>query len=140
MLLVVAPEMVAAAAADLAGIRSAISAANAAAAGPTTQVLAAAGDEVSAAIAALFGTHAQEYRAVSAQATAFHERFVQSLSAAGGAYASAEAANVSPLQAFEQAVMDAINAPTQLLLGRPLIGDGVNGASGTGQAGGPGAR
>ncbi|WP_396820107.1 PE family protein, partial [Mycobacterium simulans] len=134
MLLVVAPEMVAAAAADLAGIRSAISAANAAAAGPTTQVLAAAGDEVSAAIAALFGTHAQEYRAVSAQAAAFHERFVQSLSAAGGAYASAEAANVSPLQAFEQAVMDAINAPTQLLLGRPLIGDGVNGASGTGQA------
>ncbi len=53
MSLMVAPELVAAAAADLTGIGQAISAANAAAAGPTTQVLAAAGDEVSAAIAAL---------------------------------------------------------------------------------------
>ncbi|WP_140032032.1 PE family protein, partial [Mycobacterium tuberculosis] len=51
MSLMVAPELVAAAAADLTGIGQAISAANAAAAGPTTQVLAAAGDEVSAAIA-----------------------------------------------------------------------------------------
>ncbi len=48
MSLMVAPELVAAAAADLTGIGQAISAANAAAAGPTTQVLAAAGDEVSA--------------------------------------------------------------------------------------------
>lgn len=47
MSLMVAPELVAAAAADLTGIGQAISAANAAAAGPTTQVLAAAGDEVS---------------------------------------------------------------------------------------------
>ena len=60
----VAPEMVAAAAADLAGIGSAISAANAAAAVPTTEVVAAAADEVSAAIAALFGAHAQEYQAI----------------------------------------------------------------------------
>src|ERR1043165_7740426 len=33
---------------------------------------------------------------------------------------------------------DLINAPTQLLLGRPLIGNGANGAAGTGQAGGAG--
>ena len=31
-----------------------------------------------------------------------------------------------------------INAPTDLLLGTPLIGKGTNGAPGTGQAGGPG--
>ncbi len=52
MSLMVAPELVAAAAADLTGIGQAISAANAAAAGPTTQVLAAAGDEVSAWVSA----------------------------------------------------------------------------------------
>ncbi len=31
-----------------------------------------------------------------------------------------------------------MNTPTQLLLGRPLIGNGANGAPGTGQAGGAG--
>ncbi|AIH46685.1 PE family protein, partial [Mycobacterium tuberculosis] len=41
------PEMLAAAATDLAGIRSAISAATAAAAAPTIQVAAAGADEVS---------------------------------------------------------------------------------------------
>lgn len=49
------PELVTAAAADLAGIGSTIEGANAAAAGPTTNLLAAAEDEVSTAIAALFG-------------------------------------------------------------------------------------
>lgn len=56
------PEMLAAAATDLAGIRSAISAATAAAAAPTIQVAAAGADEVSLAISALFGQHAQAYR------------------------------------------------------------------------------
>ncbi len=49
------PEGLATASSDLTGIGSAIRAANAAAATSTTQVLAAGGDEVSAAIAALFG-------------------------------------------------------------------------------------
>ena len=35
----------------------------------------------------------------------------------------------------EQTVMNLINAPTNTLLGRPLIGNGASGASGTGQAG-----
>jgi triacylglycerol lipase len=35
--------------------------------------VAAAEDEVSAAIAALFSAHAEEYQALSAQASAFHE-------------------------------------------------------------------
>nr|WP_223163860.1 PE family protein [Mycobacterium simiae] len=45
-------------------------------------MLAAGADEVSAAIAALFGTHGQAYqayRALSAQAVAFHQQFVQLL-------------------------------------------------------------
>lgn len=49
---IVAPEMVSAAATDLARIGSSISAANAGAALPTTQLLAAGVDEVSEAIAA----------------------------------------------------------------------------------------
>ncbi len=88
------PEIVAAAATDLAGIGSTISQANVAAAAPTTGVLAAGADEVSAVVAALFGVHAQTYQSLSAQAARFHNQFVQALESAGGAYASAEVANV----------------------------------------------
>ena len=57
-----APEALAAAAGDLAGIESALSAANAAARAHTTAVLAAGADEVSAAIAAVFSGHAQGFQ------------------------------------------------------------------------------
>ena len=86
--------MVTAAATDLANIGSTISSANAAAAVPTTGVLAAAADEVSAAIASLFSRHAAAYQALSDQAAAFHDQFVQTLNSGAGAYASTEAANV----------------------------------------------
>lgn len=119
------PEMLAAAATDLAGIRSAISAATAAAAAPTIQVAAAGADEVSLAISALFGQHAQAYQALSAQATIFHDQFVQALTSGGNLYAAAESHTV------EQMVLNAINAPTQTLFGRPLIGDGANGTAET---------
>ncbi|WP_167659605.1 PE family protein, partial [Mycobacterium asiaticum] len=133
---ITSPEMVSAAASDLARIGSAISEANLAAAFPTSALLPAAEDEISAAIAALFGNHAQQYQAISAQVATFHTQFVESISAGGKAYASAESVNV--LQAMEQGVLGVVNAPTQALLGRPLIGDGANGAAGTGQAGGAG--
>jgi len=74
-------------------------------AGATTGVLAAAEDEVSVAIAALFSAHGQGYQALSAQAAAFHGRFVQALTGAAGAYTAAEAANASPLATFEQALL-----------------------------------
>lgn len=118
---IASPEALLAAATDLAAIRSTIRAANAAAAVPTTGALAPAADEVSAGIAALFGAQAQSYQAVSAQAAAFHDRFVQLLNAGGGSYASAEIANA------QQNLLNAVNAPTQTLLGRPLVGDGATG-------------
>ena len=59
---IAAPELITTAATDLANIGSAVTAANAAAATPTTGVLAAAEDEVSAAIAALFSAHGQAIR------------------------------------------------------------------------------
>lgn len=126
------PEFLSAAATDLANLGSTISAANAAASIPTTGVLAAGADDVSAAIAALFGAHAQAYQTISAQAATFHAQFVQTLSAGAGAYANAEAANV------QQSLLNAINAPTQALLGRPLIGDGADGTA-PGQNGGAGS-
>ncbi|AIH43834.1 PE family protein, partial [Mycobacterium tuberculosis] len=119
---IVAPEALMSVASEVAGIGSALNAANAAAAAPTTGVLAAAADEVSAAMAALFGAHAQEYQRLSAQAAGFHAQFVQALNAGVNSYASAEAANASPLQAVEQQVLGLINGPAQTLLGRPLIG------------------
>ncbi len=124
-----------------------------AAAIPTTEVMAAAADEVSGAIAALFGANAQEYQAAAAQAATFHEQFVRALSEAGASYASAEATIVTglsstvadgfqtavygPIRAAGQAwisspageVVDpVINAPTEALFGRGLIS---NGAAGT---------
>ncbi|MDD4867165.1 MAG: PecA family PE domain-processing aspartic protease [Mycobacterium sp.] len=55
-----------------------------------------------------------------------------------GALANPIGALQSDIGQAEQAVMSVINAPTNTLLGRPLIGNGTNGAAGTGQAGGPG--
>jgi hypothetical protein len=87
------PEMLAAAASQLQGVGTAIATQNAAAAAPTTGVIPAAADEVSALTAAQFANHAQMYQTVSAQAAAMHEMFVRILSASAGSYATTEAAN-----------------------------------------------
>ncbi|HXY63226.1 MAG TPA: PE family protein [Mycobacterium sp.] len=87
------PEMLTSAAGQLQGVGTAIAAQNAAAAAPTTGVIPAAADEVSALTAAQFANHAQMYQAVSAQAAAMHEMFVRILSASAGSYATTEAAN-----------------------------------------------
>ena len=98
------PEALTAAAATLSGIGSSLSAQNAAAAAPTTGVVPAAADSVSALTAAQFAAHAQMYQAVSAQAAEIHELFVSTLGVSSGSYAAAEAANTNPLQAAEQSV------------------------------------
>lgn len=134
MYVIAVPDLMTTAAADAAGIGSSIGAANLAALAPTSTVVAAAADEVSAAIAQLFSGHALDYQTFSTRVAASYEQFVQALNTASVAYAAAEAANATPLQPL----LDAINAPTNFLLGRPLIGDGRNGVAGTGQAGGDG--
>jgi hypothetical protein len=136
--LVVAPAALAAAAANLESIGSALTAANAAAAVPTTGLAAAGGDEVSAALSTLFAEFGEEYQAVSLQANTFYLQFVQSLNFGSGSYVAAEAANTSVLQTIEQDILGVINAPTELLLGRPLLGDGTAGTVATpnGGAGG----
>ncbi|GAB3022422.1 PE family protein [Mycobacterium bourgelatii] len=92
------PEMMTAAATDLAAIETVLSQASAAASAGTTAVLAAGADEVSAAVAALFSAQGQTYQALSARAAAFHEQFVQLMKVAAGSYASAETAAAAPLQ------------------------------------------
>jgi hypothetical protein len=87
------PEALTAASATLQGIGSGVSAQNAAAAAPTTGVIPAAADAVSALTAAQFAAHAQMYQAVSAQAAAIHEMFVATLGTSAGSYAVTEAAN-----------------------------------------------
>ncbi len=114
----VAPELMAAAATDVAAVGSTLGAAHLAAAAPTVAVIPAAADEVSAGIAHLFSAHAQEYQALAGQAAAFHQQFVQHLTASATSFASAEAANVSLLQPLTSAasVGSAISAvPDQLL-------------------------
>ncbi|KAA1249832.1 PE domain-containing protein [Mycobacterium simiae] len=159
----VGPDVLETAAADLARIGSAAIDGNLAAVIPTTEVAAAAADEVSAAIAALFGAHAQEYQAAAAQAATYHAQFVRTVGAAAASYAGAEAiiaadlgaavsqgfqtAVYGPLHAtgqawisspFSQLLAPIINAPTGLLFKRDLIGNGAAGtaANPTGGAGG----
>lgn len=87
------PEAISAAAGTLNGIGSALNAQNAAAVAPTTGVVPAAADEVSALTAAQFAAHAQLYHAVSAQAAAIHEQFVNTLTTSSSSYAATEVAN-----------------------------------------------
>jgi hypothetical protein len=134
---IAAPEYVAAAASDLANIASSLGAANAVAMTPTSGVLAAGADEVSAMIAALFSTHAQAYQALSAQAASFHAQFVQLMNGGASQYALTEAANASPMQSVGQAVLGAVTSPAQAMTGHPLIGNGA-GATTPAATGAPG--
>jgi PE family len=125
--LLAAPQELADAASDLAGVGSTLSTANATASAPTTGLLPAAADEVSTQIATLFSAHAQGFQRLSARAAAFHEQFVQALSASANTYATAEV-NAA------QTLLHAVNAPAQTLLGHPLIGS----SGGSGLLGGSG--
>jgi hypothetical protein len=87
------PEDLTAAAGNLQSIGAAVTEQNAAAAAPTTGVVPAAADEVSALTATQFAMHAQMYQAVSAQAAAIHDMFVSTLGTSAGSYAATEAAN-----------------------------------------------
>lgn len=95
---VAGPEAIAAAASDLARIGSTIGESNTATAQQTAAIPASAADGVSAAVASFWNAHAQGYQDISAQMSAFHEKFVQALTVGGAAYSNAEAAAASSLQ------------------------------------------
>src|ERR1700758_3393655 len=113
--LIAVPELITTAATDLSNIGSTLSAATAPAAPPTTGVLAAAEDEVSAAIAAVFSAHGQGFQALGAQAAAFHDQFVQALTVGARGYADVEAIKASHLGQL----LSATNAGANRLLAGP---------------------
>jgi hypothetical protein len=105
-----APDVMAAAATDVAAVGSTLSAAHVTAVNPTVAVVPAAADEVSATIAHLFSRHAQDYQGLAGQAAAFHEQFVQHLNASARSYATAEGANVASLQPLNASLGASANA------------------------------
>jgi hypothetical protein len=121
-----APEEVQAAAQNLAGIRSMLVESSASVAPSTAAVVAAAEDEVSAQVAALFGAFGQQYQVISAQAQAFHAEFVNLMSAGAGAYLSTELANA------QQDLLNAVNPPVQGLLGQSAGASRAMGAAASG--------
>jgi PE family len=89
------PEMLAATAASLQSIGLTIDAQNASAAVPTTGVIPAAADEVSALTATQFAMHAQIYQTVADHAAAIHQMFATTLGISADSYAATEAANAT---------------------------------------------
>src|ERR1700744_1633518 len=89
------------AAQDLAGIRSTLDEATAQAAGPMTAVMPAASDEISTAVATLFGDVGQKFHALNAQAAAFHSKFVDLMGSGAMAYSEAELANATATAASD---------------------------------------
>jgi hypothetical protein len=87
------PEILTAASNDLQAIGATVSAQNAASAAPTTGLIPAAADAVSALTAGQFNAHAAAYQAVSNQAAAIHQMFVETLRSSAGSYAATEVAN-----------------------------------------------
>ncbi len=117
-----APEFVTAAAGDLADIGSALGAANAVAALPTTGIAAAATDEVSTQIEAMFGAYAQKYQALSAQSAAFHNEFVSLLNGSALTYLSTELTNAE--QTLMNTVTGAAGSGAATAATLPLLGGG----------------
>ncbi|TDK85639.1 PE family protein [Mycobacterium paragordonae] len=122
--LFVAPEAVSAASSDLEDLGASVRAAIHAAADRTGQIAPAAADEISQAIANVFGAHAEEFQAVSSTAAAFHDKFVDTLRTGAAHYLSAELANA------QQTSTDLLNTSSRAPLDGVGYGTGA-GAEGT---------
>jgi len=89
------PEELLAAAAQLEGIGSSLTAQNAGAAAPTTTIAPAAADPVSSLQAGIFSTYGTLYQQLAAEAQSIQQQFVQTLGLSSGTYTATEAANAS---------------------------------------------
>jgi hypothetical protein len=93
----ISPSALTSAAADLTALGDTLHEANAAAAAPTTRILPAAADEVSQAIAALFGSAGQLWQELAAQAEQFQAQFAQLLTLGARLYQAVEDANAESM-------------------------------------------
>ena len=113
------PQMMAAAATDVAAISSTVSAAHMAAAAPTVSLIPAAADQVSTGIAQLFSGVAQDFHALVGQAATIGQHFAQQLRLGAGSYTAAEAVSAASLGLPDvNSLVSIVNAlPGQLLSG-----------------------
>ncbi|ORB84045.1 hypothetical protein B1987_09805, partial [Mycobacterium kansasii] len=117
----IVPQALECAAMDLAAIGSAFSQATAVVAVPTTGLLPAGADEVSAAMTALLTCHGQTWQAFSRDYEWLHQQFVDLLNGSTFKYWATEIDNAA------HNAINTANADSQWLLGRPMIGNGANG-------------
>ncbi len=89
------PEELIAAATQLEGIGTSLTAQNAAAAAPTTSIAPAASDQVSAIQAAVFAGYGTLYQQIAAEAQAIQQQFTSTLGLSSGTYSATEAANAA---------------------------------------------
>ncbi|OBK29751.1 hypothetical protein A5634_17650 [Mycobacterium asiaticum] len=129
------PAELAAAAAQLGAIGSALAAQNAGAAAPTTAIAPAAADQVSIIQSGIFTAYGALYQQVAAEAQAIQEQFVQTLGLSSGTYESSESANAAAATladgASAAAAAPAASSPVtnfmdqiEILLGGPLYSAG----------------
>lgn len=121
------PEELLAAAAQLAGIGTSLTAQNAGAAAPTTAIAPAAADPVSALQAGIFSTYGTYYQQLAAEAQAMQQQFVQTLGLSSGTYTATEAANATAaatpydsIATFEQNLATFLGGPLYSSGGNPL--------------------
>jgi PE-PPE domain/PE family len=107
----VIPEELATAAKSVGSIGTMLEEAHSAAALPTSAILPAAADEVSAAITSLFNNHSTAFREAAAQGAAFHVQFTQLL---GGAFDAFTGTEQAALQALRDAI-SGVEAPLSSL-------------------------
>ncbi|MGB9306780.1 MAG: PE domain-containing protein, partial [Mycobacterium sp.] len=122
------PQELLAAAAQLEGIGTSLTAQNAAAAAPTTAIAPAASDQVSQIQAGIFAAYGTLYQQIAAEAQAIQQQFVQNLGLSSGTYTTMEAANAAAANA-SAAGSPADNLVTQIgnlstFLGGPLFSSG----------------
>ncbi|OBK18594.1 PPE family protein, SVP subgroup [Mycobacterium asiaticum] len=129
------PQELAAAAAQLGAIGSALAAENAGAAAPTTAIAPAAADQVSIIQSGIFTAYGALYQQLAAEAQAIQEQFVQTLGLSSGTYEASESANAAAATLADGASA-AATAPgaaspvtdfltqVEILLGGPLYSSG----------------
>lgn len=117
------PEELLAAAAQLEGIGTSLTAQNAGAAAPTTALAPAAADPVSALQAGIFSAYGGLYQQIAAEAQAMQQQFVSTLGLSSGTYSQTEAANAlatTPAQNFIDGLSTLFGGPLGSTNGQPL--------------------
>ncbi|HTY30708.1 PPE family protein, SVP subgroup [Mycobacterium sp.] len=119
------PEELLAAAAQLEGIGTSLTAQNAGAAAPTTAIAPAAADPVSALQATIFGSYGTLYQQLAAEAQSMQQQFVQTLGLSSGTYTATEAANATAASTpYDSIAQGLTNIST--FLGGPAYSAGGN--------------